>query len=246
MKDGNWLLILGANSDVAKAIARCFAAGGYNLVLASRSIEDCQSLARDLTVRYGIATREIVFDAVAFSEHQRFIDNLNVELEGVFITFGVMADQIEAQNNFGLSRLMIETNYIGCVSVLEIIAKKFEIKKAGFIVVISSVSGDRGRKSNYIYGSTKAALTAYLEGLRHRLTGSGVSVLTVKPGFIDTKMTSHLELPKSLTASPTEVGKAVFKAVSSRKNTIYVKPIWRLIMTVIVRVPGFLFYKTDL
>jgi len=246
MSHGKWVVILGANSDVAKGVARSFAAGGYSIVLASRIIKDCQSLAEDLTIRYGISTRQLVFDATNYSGHQEFFDNLGDEIEGVFLTFGVMSDQVDAQNSFELTHQMIDTNYTGCVSVLEIIARILEVRKSGFIVAISSVAGDRGRKSNYIYGSTKAALTSYLEGLRHRLSKSGVDVLTVKPGFIATKMTRHLELPKKLTASPAEVGDAIFKAVKSKKDIIYVKPIWRLIMGVIVRVPNYIFHKTNL
>jgi short-subunit dehydrogenase len=141
---------------------------------------------------------------------------------------------------------MIEAKFTGTVSILEKIAADFERRMSGFIVGISSVAGDRGRQSNYIYGSTKAALTAYLAGLRHRLSVTGVNVLTVKPGFVATKMTADLDLPEKLTAQPEQVADNIFSAVEKNKSTIYVKPIWRLIMLIITHIPNFVFHKTKL
>jgi decaprenylphospho-beta-D-erythro-pentofuranosid-2-ulose 2-reductase len=186
------------------------------------------------------------FDAQDFKTHEDFYADLVVKPQGVVLAFGFMADQQAAQKDFALAKAMIDTNYTGAVSILEIIAADFEQRQSGFIVGISSVAGDRGRMSNYIYGSTKAAFSAYLAGLGHRLIKSNVSVLNVKLGFVATKMTADLDLPAKLTAQPEQVANSIFNAVQKKKSTIYVKPIWRLIMLIIVHLPSFVFHKTKM
>lgn len=246
MTDKPWLLVLGANSDMAIATAKRYAQAGYNLYLASRNLEECAKNAADIRLRYQVEVQALQFDARDFTTHAEFYAGLVVKPQGVVLAFGFMADQQQAQADFNLAKAMIDTNYSGAVSILEIIAADFEQRQSGFIVGISSVAGDRGRMSNYIYGSTKAALSAYLAGLRHRLIKSNVSVLTVKPGFVATKMTEDLDLPAKLTAQPEQVGDAIFKAVEKRKSTIYIKSIWRLIMLIIVHLPNFVFHKTKM
>lgn len=241
-----WLLILGANSDMAIACAKRYAQENYNLYLASRNVEECEKTAADLRLRYSVDVQALKFDSRDFASHSDFYAGLVIQPSGVIVAVGAMHEQQNAQQDFTLAQDMIETNYSGVVSVLERIAADFEQRKTGFIVAISSVAGDRGRQSNYIYGSTKAALTAYLAGLRHRLITSGVSVLTVKPGFVATKMTAELDLPVKLTAQPEQVANAIFKGVKKKKSTIYVKPIWRLIMLIIIHLPNFIFHKTKL
>lgn len=241
-----WILILGANSDMAIACAKRYAKSGYNVYLASRNVSECEKTATDLKIQFQIEALALKFDARDFSSHSQFYDELPHKPKGVILAFGMMHDQHAAQQDFTLAQDMIEANYTGAVSILEIIATDFERRMSGFIVGISSVAGDRGRQSNYLYGSTKAALTAYLAGLRHRLAASGVNVLTVKPGFVATKMTAGLDLPEKLTAQPGQVADAIFKAVKKKKSTIYVKPIWRLIMLIIIHVPNFIFHKTKL
>lgn len=246
MTERPWLLVLGANSDMAVATAKYYAQNGYNLYLASRNISECEKHAADICLRYQLEAKALAFDARKFSSHAPFYADLAVKPQGVIVAFGIMHDQQQAQNNFSLAQEMLEINYTGAVSVLEIIAKDFQQRQSGFIVGISSVAGDRGRQSNYIYGSTKAAFTNYLSGLRHRLVKYNVSVLTVKPGFVATKMTADLDLPIKLTAQPEQVAQLIYKAVVKKKAVIYVKPIWRLIMLLIVHVPNFLFQKTKL
>lgn len=246
MTESPWLLVLGANSDMAIATAKRYAQAGYNLYLASRNLEECQKNATDIGLRYQVETQALKFDAQDFESHAEFYAGLVVKPQGVVLAFGFMADQQAAQKEFALAKAMIDTNYAGAVSILEIIASDFEQRHSGFIVGISSVAGDRGRMSNYIYGSTKAAFSAYLAGLRHRLIKSNVTVLTVKPGFVATKMTADLDLPAKLTAQAEQVANAIFKAVENKKSTIYVKPIWRLIMLIIVHLPNFVFHKTKM
>lgn len=246
MNNAPWLLILGANSDMAIACAKRYAQEGYNLYLASRNVDELEKTATDLRVRAEVEVKTLAFDARDFSSHKKFYKGLAIKPQGVILAFGMMHEQKNAQQDFSLAQDMIEANYTGAVSILEQIADDLEKKKEGFIVAISSVAGDRGRGSNYIYGSTKAALTAYLSGLRHRLVKSNISVLTVKPGFVATKMTAQLDLPEKLTAQPEQVADSIFKAVKNKKSTIYVKSIWRLIMLIIVFLPSFIFHKTKL
>lgn len=241
-----WLLILGANSDMAIACAKRYAQAGFNLYLASRNLSECEKTATDLSLRYPVEIQALQFDAENFIDHANFYENLVVKPIGVIVAFGLMKDQQTAQSDFHEAKAMINTNYCGAVSILEIIATDFEQRQSGFIVGISSVAGDRGRQSNYIYGSSKAAFSAYLAGLRHRLVKSGVTVLTVKPGFVATKMTKDLDLPSQLTAQPEQVAQAIFKAVENKNSVIYVKPIWRLIMFIIIHLPNFVFHKTKL
>jgi decaprenylphospho-beta-D-erythro-pentofuranosid-2-ulose 2-reductase len=241
-----WLLILGANSDMAIACAKRYAKAGYNIFLASRNVSECEKTATDLIIQFQVEALALKFNARDFTSHSKFYDDLPHKPKGVILAFGVMHEQNEAQDDFTLAQEMIEANYTGAVSILEHIAADFERRLSGFIVVISSVAGDRGRQSNYIYGSSKAALTAYLAGLRHRLVASEISVLTVKPGFVATKMTADLDLPRKLTALPEQVADSIFKAIENKKSTIYVKPIWRLIMLIIIHIPSFVFHKTKL
>lgn len=240
------ILILGANSDIAKAIANKFAREGHDLQLASRNTSELEKTSSDLSIRYKVDVATFYFDATDFPSHKNFYNNLDRKPDGVVLAFGTMFDQEEAQKNFELSKNMIQTNYLGAVSILEIIAADFENRKEGFMACISSVAGERGRRSNYIYGSSKAALSSYLQGLTHRLASSNIPVLTVKPGFVDTKMTAHLELPDLLTAKPSTVANAVFIGIKEKKNTIYVKGIWRYIMFIIILIPSFIFKKTKL
>jgi hypothetical protein len=242
----DWVLILGANSDMATATARRFAQAGYNIQLASRNTEELIKEAENLNVKYGVEVRTFFFDALDFDSHAAFYANLNAKPSGVIVAFGLLGDQQAAQHDFTTAKSIIDTNYSGAVSILEIIAEDFERRRWGFIVGISSVAGDRGRKSNYLYGSAKAGFSAYLSGLRHRLFATGVSVLTVKPGFVATKMTAGLDLPEKLTATPQEVAEKIFVGVKKKKNTLYVKPVWRLIMTIIIHLPECIFKRTKL
>ena len=242
-----WILILGANSGMAQATAKCFAEAGFNLYMASRNTAELAKTCQDIHLRYAVEAKALAFDARAFETHEAFYQGLEIKPSGVIVAFGSMHEQVEAEQNFNLSKDMIETNYTGAVSIIEIVCKDLLMKSEGFIVGISSVAGDRGRQSNYIYGSSKAAFSTYLAGLSHRLHASNINVITVKPGFVATKMTAHLDLPEKLTAQPEEVANRIFKASQKNKSaTIYVKPVWRLVMLIITHIPNFIFNKTKM
>ena len=240
------VLILGANSDIATATAKYFAKKGYNLQMASRNIKELEKTAADISIRYGVDVEPLNFDATNYKSHEDFYKGLVERPDGVILGFGTMYRQEEAQKDFKLIKKTIETNYLGAVSILEIIAADFENRNHGFITAISSVAGDRGRKSNYIYGSSKSALSTYLQGLSHRFANSNVTVMTVKPGFVETKMTADLDLPKLLTAQPKHVAKAIYNGLKKNKETIYVNRIWRVIMSIIIHIPSFIFKRMNI
>jgi short-subunit dehydrogenase len=240
------VLILGATSDMAQAIARRFAAAGWGLTLAARNRELLEPVASDLRIRSEAEIHALEFDATDFSAHRQFYESLEAEPDVVISVFGYMGDQHQARLDLDEVRKTIDVNYTGAVSILNVVANDFEQRGQGAIVGISSVAGDRGRQSNYIYGSAKAGFTAYLSGLRNRMAKSGVHVMTVKPGFCRTKMTENLDLPAALTAEPEHVARAVFQGVQKKRNVVYTLWMWRWIMMVIRHIPEFIFKKLSL
>jgi short-subunit dehydrogenase len=241
-----YILIIGAKSDIAKALAKKYAENGYNLYLAGRNSSDLQNFASDIKIRNHINIKCIDFDVLDYKSHQNFYNSLEEKPIGVISVAGYLGDQEKAQFDFEEAQKIIDTNYTGLVNILNIVANDFEKNKKGFIVGISSVAGDRGRKSNFIYGSAKAAFTTYLSGLRNRLFNSNVHVMTVKPGFVATKMTEGLDLPKKLTAQTEEVANDIFKSQQKGKNIIYTKWFWKHIMLIIKNIPEFQFKKMSI
>ncbi len=240
------ILILGASSDIAKAIAKEYAQTGATLLLAGRNQKSLEIDANDLHIRYNIFATAFFFDATDFKSHQQFYETLPQKPNIVICVFGFLGEQKEGEKDFLHAQKIIETNYTGCISILNIVANDFEQQREGTIIGISSVAGERGRQSNYLYGSAKAGFTAYLSGLRNRLFKSNVHVLTVKPGFVYTSMTENLKLPSLLTAKPEEVAKDILKAEQKKKNVIYTKWFWKYIMGIISSIPETIFKKLKL
>ena len=240
------LLVLGATSDMAQAAARRYAAEGWSLTLAALEPELLEPIATDLRVRTDAPVRALPFDATDFSSHRKFYESLETRPDMVLCAFGYMGDQLAARGDPEEIRRTIDINFTGAASILALVADEFEKRGHGTIVAISSVAGDRGRQGNYVYGSAKAGLTAYLSGLRNRLARSGVQVMTVKPGFCRTKMTEGMDLPAALTASPEQVADAIFRGVEKRRDTIYVLWMWRWIMLAIRHIPEALFKRMGL
>ena len=217
----SYILIIGAKSDIAKAVARKYANEGFNLYLAARTANALHEFASDLRIRKGCKVECLELDILDYNSHQAFYENLEEKPLGVISAVGYLGDQEKAEKDFAESSRQIDTNFTGIVSFFNLVAEDFERRKSGFICGISSVDGDRGRKSNFIYGAAKAALSTYLSGLRNRLFESGVHVITVKPGFVATKMTEGLDLPKKLTGSPEQVANDIYKAQKKKKNVVY-------------------------
>ena len=241
------LLVLGANSDVAHAVAKKFAkeekAGIY---LASRNMETLEKKAMDIHTRFGVRADALSFDADDEASRNAFYDSLDPKPDGVILAFGYLGDQEKAQTDFSEAERIINTNFTHAAAILEIIARDFEKRGHGFIIGISSVAGNRGRKSNYFYGAAKGALTVYLSGLRNRLAGKGIHVITVLPGFINTKMTEGMDLPPALTASPDDVAEDIYTAFKKKKHVIYTKWFWKWIITIIQSIPETIFKRLSL
>jgi len=240
------VLILGAASDMAVAIAKKYAAEGNAIQLAARNIQRLQPLQSDIAIRYNTTCTVHEFDALNFNSHQAFFDQLPVKPDITVCVFGYLGENETARANWAESEKIIHTNYTGAVSILNVVSNYYATQKKGVIAGISSVAGERGRQSNYIYGSAKAGFTAYLSGLRNRMFPENVHVVSVQPGFVYTRMTENLTLPPLLTAQPEQVANTVYKAVAGKKNVVYVKWFWRWIMLIIKSIPEFMFKKLKL
>ena len=240
-------LILGAKSDIARALAHTYAQNGFHLYLAGRRAEaELGADLKDLKIRHGVDGQVVEFDALAYETHEAFYAQLDPKPEVVICVLGYMPEQKDSEQDTSLARKVMATNYIGCANILSIAANDMEARKSGSIIGISSVAGERGRASNYFYGSAKAGFTAFLSGLRNRMAFHGLHVMTVKPGFVYTKMTEGLPLPAALTAQPEQVATAVFKGWKKKKNVLYTKWMWRWIMAIIRSVPEWKFKKMKL
>ncbi|CAN5331684.1 SDR family oxidoreductase [soil metagenome] len=239
------VLILGARSDIGRCIAVEFAKAGCPIILAARDAASLEADVADLSLRSGVTARAVQLDVLDM-DPAGFFDRLG-ELPGTVISVvGLLGDQAESAAHPAPARRVMDSNYTGPALLLGEAATRMETRGAGCIVGISSVAGDRGRKTNYVYGSAKAGLTAFLSGLRHRFAGTSVRVITVKPGFVDTAMTASMNLKGPLVAQPEEVATAVLKACRGGGEVIYVRPVWRLIMAIITHLPEAIFKKTKM
>jgi short-subunit dehydrogenase len=241
------VLILGANSYVGYALARKFAQEEKaDLYLASRDLELLAKKVQDLEVRYQVKAVPLFFEARDYASHGAFYEQLDPKPDGVVAAFGYLGEQVRAQADFQEARQILEINLVGAVSILEIVAADFARRRRGFIIGISSVAGERGRQSNYIYGAAKGGLLVYLSGLRNRLAQDQVRVITVLPGFVKTKMTEHLDLPEVLSAEPEEAAEDIYRAYVKGKEVVYSKGLWKWIMRAIKVIPEGLFKRLRL
>lgn len=241
-----YVLILGSKSDIGRAIAHRFASKGFNAYLAGRNAADIEKDVSDIKLRFEKEAKAVEWDALKLDEHQSVWDSLNPKPSVVVSVAGFMPKQEDAEKSLALQQQTLMTNYNGLVNFLEIATTHLEKEGQGTIIGISSVAGERGRASNYFYGSAKAGFSAYLSGLRNRLAKKGVHVVTVKPGFVYTQMTEGLDLPPLLTAKPEGVAKSVYKAYRKKKNILYTKWFWKYIMLIIRNIPEFMFKKMKL
>ncbi|SEP21945.1 hypothetical protein SAMN04490248_1416 [Salinihabitans flavidus] len=242
MKDT--VLVLGGRSDIGLAVAHRFAAAGHPMALALRNAEDLEAARADIALRHDIQASLHEFDALDTGALRGFVESFDPVPGVVVSAVGAMGDQAESECDPTAAALVMRSNYEAPSQALELFAGRMEAQGHGTLVGISSVAGDRGRASNYVYGSAKAGFTAYLSGLRNRLSQTGVHVVTVKPGFVATRMTEGMDLPAALTATPDEVAEAVFRAVERHRCVVYVKPIWWAVMRVICSIPEPIFRKT--
>ena len=234
------MLILGATSTIARAVAAAFAARGHALLLAGRSAPDLEAEAADLHLRYGVAVRVCLIDALDCQSHGPVLDAalaaLDEPLAGAVVAIGYLGDQ---------TRAILDTNFTACVSLCNHLANRLAAQGSGFLCVLASVAGDRGRQSNYLYGAAKGGLSIYLQGLRNRLHGAGVRVITIKPGFVDTPMTFGRP-GLFLVASPAAAGRGIYRAVARGRDVAYVPGFWWGIMLIIRSIPERVFKRLHL
>ena len=235
------ILILGARSDIGKAVAHKFASLGHPIQLAARNASALEADKTDMELRHGVSVTLHEFDVLATETHDAFIAALPQLPQVVVCAVGLMGQQAKNERDIQAASRVMRSNYEGPASILAVLANRFEERGTGTLVGISSVAGDRCRATNYVYGSAKAGFTAFLSGLRNRLAKRGVNVVTVLPGFVATQMTEGMDLPAKLTAEPSEVAAAIAHAVERKKDVIYVRPIWRLIMLIIRNIPERIF-----
>lgn len=245
------MVVMGASSDIARAVIREFAADGWSFHLLARNQEGLDRISADTAVRYGVRITASTYDVAWDVEHQTTVWKEAMDtvaeggghIEALCCAVGLLGNQKEDEKNPDAELMVIRTNFTGLLPVLSSAALYFEERRQGKLIVISSVAGLRGRASNYIYGSAKAGLNAWLSGARARLAASGVQVLTVIPGFVRTKMTAGLPLPGKLCATPEQVARDIKKASDKGSNVIYSLWFWRFIMAIIIHIPEFIFKK---
>ncbi len=242
------IVVLGATSAIAQETARLFAAKGDKLFLVARSPERLEAVAADLRVRGASQVEIEVLDLSQIDRHAALVDRAEQALGGLdtaLIAYGTLGDQAACEADFSRAESELRTNFLSAASLLTHLANRFEVRRKGDIAVISSVAGDRGRQSNYVYGSAKAALSAFCSGLRNRLHPAGVSLVTIKPGFVDTPMTAHVK-KGPLFVGPQVVARGIHHAITRRKSVVYLPGFWRLIMFAIRSIPEPIFKRLKL
>ncbi|HDR9081986.1 MULTISPECIES: SDR family oxidoreductase [Burkholderia] len=241
------ILIIGATSAIATACARRWT-NGTRLFLVGRNAARLQQVTDDLNSRGASATC-MQLDVNDYAGHQALFARLEVEMPTIDIALiapGTLPDQDMCQHDAVIAVREFNTNATSLIALLTPLANRMEAHKHGVIAVISSVAGDRGRPSNYLYGSAKAALSTFCEGLRARLAKSNVHLVTVKPGFVDTPMTAGLPLPGPLVATADKVAADIDRAIAKRINVLYTPWFWSGIMLIIRSIPQFVFKRISL
>lgn len=239
---------MGATSSIAIAALRQLVSSARRFMLVGRNSDRLTAVAQDLLTR-GAASVDIwVMDLDDTTGHPEMLATAAQRLGKIdlaLIAHGVLGNQQAAEQDFEAAAAILHTNFMSAVSLCTWLGNYFQSQQGGSLAVISSVAGDRGRKSNYVYGASKGALNIFLEGLRNRIDRDGVQVLTIKPGFVATPMTAHIE-QNFLFASPEKVAKGILRAVDRRKDVVYVPGFWALIMFMVRSIPGWQFKKMNM
>lgn len=237
-----YILILGANSDIAIAVAKLYAENGYNLYLAGRNTESLNEIKENLNQDFPDTNIETLkFDVLEFYNHKNIYNSLKEKPIGVICTIGYIGNPKKAQVDFLETKKIIDTNLTGIVSILNVIANDFEARKEGFIIALSSIAGERGRKSLIAYSSAKAGLTAYLSGLRNRLSKHKVQVITVKSNVVDSNIKNAIEIA----STPEAIAQDIFDAQQQKKDVIFTKKRSKYLTLFIKHIPERFFKKMD-
>lgn len=243
------ILILGATSAIAEATARRFAAAGARFYLVGRNAEKLAAIARDLEIRSGQPVQRESLDLDRLDQHPALLERVEQALGGIDITLiahGTLPDQGACQQSVATTLAALHTNALSVISLATLLANSFEARGRGVLVVIGSVAGDRGRQSSYVYGAAKGMVGLFLQGLRNRLNGQGIQIITVKPGFVDTPMTAAFEKKGLLWAQPDQIAKGIVAAVEHHRDVVYLPWFWRWIMAVIRHIPEGVFKRMKL
>ena len=241
------ILALGATSAIAEATLRLFAVRGAYLFLVARNPDKLAAVAADLSTRGAAAVATHVMDLDDTAAHRAMLaaaaENLGT-IEMALLAHGILGDQQQAEASYPVAEAILGTNFMAPVSLITWLANYFEASHQGTLAVISSVAGDRGRKSNYVYGASKGALNIFVDGVRNRIDRAGVHVLTIKPGFVATPMTAHLP-QNALFAQPSKVAAGIFRAIEKRRDVVYVPAFWAIIMLILRMIPRSIFKKLN-
>ncbi len=229
------------------ATAEEYAQNGYNLILAGRSVESSlNEFYNRLIKKYNCYISFLEFDILDYDSHKRIYESLDPKPNGVICFVGLLGNQLKSQIDFIHAKQVIDSNFTGVVSILNIFANYFELNQEGFIICVTSVAGIRGRKSNYTYGAAKSALITYLSGLRNRLHKKNISVITIIPGYVKTRMIKNIKTAKVLTVSPKFIAKRIKESHRKAKDIVYAPKYWKYIMWVIKTIPERIFKKLSL
>jgi len=242
------VLILGATSAIAERTARLFAQRGDQLYLVARNAQRLKTITDDLRVRGACDCDYRVANLADNSEHAELLREATAQLGGldvVLIAYGTLGDQKAGEQDFAMAMQELQTNCLSVLSLLSLLANQMEQQGHGCLAVLSSVAGDRGRQSNYIYGTAKGGLSIFLQGLRNRLGKTGIQVLTIKPGFVDSPMTREFD-KGLLWAKPEKIAAGIVKAIDKKRDVIYLPFFWRYIMLIIKLIPEKLFKRLSL
>ena len=242
------VLIIGATSAIAQEVAKIYAASGSQLFLVARNSQKLEQVVKDLKVRGADNIEQLSLDLINIEDHEQIVTAADKFMSGidiVLIAHGTLPDQKSCENSVINTVQELQINFLSTVSLLTLLANYFEKQASGCIAVISSVAGDRGRQSNYVYGAAKGGLSVFLQGLRNRLSRAGICVLTIKPGFVISPMTAEFK-KGILWAQPKKVANNIVSAIHKRKNVVYVPWFWRLIMLIICNIPENIFKRMRL
>lgn len=243
------VLILGATSGIGKAVAAEFARHGKSLVLAARDRSELEAVTTDLSLRYGVATCAIELDALDSAGREQSLhrawQSCGESCEGAVMSIGYLGSPSRAEREWAEAKQVLDVNFTAHIALLQWLARQFASQGSGYICVVSSVAGDRGRQSNALYCAAKGGLNIYLQALRNRMHHQGVRVLTVKPGYVDTGMT-YGKPGMFLVAAPERVAKDIYHGIEHRRDVIYTPWFWRFVMLAVRLIPERFFKKLRL
>lgn len=242
------VIVFGGSSAIAAEVEKLFAAEGAELCLVDIKLSRLEAVKKDILARYKTRIELIEFNPLEFDKQKSVFQNAVDILGGVdvvFIAYGTLPDQQKAQLDIDYAIEHFNINATSIISLSSIAANYFENIGKGTLAVISSVAGDRGRRSNYLYGAAKGAISLFLQGLRSRLSDKNITVTTIKPGIVDTPMTAHLD-KNFLFARVDTVGRLIYEAINNQKDVVYVPGYWRYIMLIIKHIPESIFKRLNL